>query len=127
MEGYQEVASMAVVVTLDVFSGRPNPHWPLTTAQVTELGQRLAQLRPAPSGPLREPPDLGYRGFQVDRSEDASLPGPLHVYRGIVTLPVGPPRADPGLVLERFLLETAGDRLEPAVRDYALHEIEGGV
>jgi len=120
---------MAVEVTLDVFSGRPNPRWPLTAAQTAELAQRLAQLRQTPSGPLREPPDLGYRGLQVNRGEDASLPGPgpLHVYRGIVTLPVGPPRADPGRALERFLLETAGDHLEPAVRDYALHEIEGGV
>ena len=50
-------------VELDVFSGRPNPSWSLTSAEADALESRLEDLprsnAPAPAG------NLGYRGFIV--------------------------------------------------------------
>lgn|SRR5579885_27230 len=118
---------MAWKVVLQVFSGRPDPRWPLTQAQAAELARRLAALpRMAPGGKAAEPPDLGYRGFVVEPEGAADLPGPVHVYRGFVLLPAGR-RLDPGRATERWLLDSGGAAVEPAVHDYVLHELEGQV
>ena len=50
-------------VELDVFSGRPNPEWPLTVAEAESLEARLEDLpRSAAPAPATK---LGYRGFIV--------------------------------------------------------------
>ena len=55
-------------VEIDLFSGRPNPTWELTAAEVSELKARLATL---PTGsPVAMPEVLGYRGLHI-----APLPG----------------------------------------------------
>lgn len=51
-------------VELDVFSGRPNPTWPLTAEEGRDLLARVGRLSPG-GGPL--PAGLGYRGFIVYR------------------------------------------------------------
>jgi hypothetical protein len=50
-------------IELDVFSGRPNPTWSLTSAEADALETRLADL-PRAAGPVPEG-TLGYRGFIV--------------------------------------------------------------
>jgi hypothetical protein len=46
-------------VELDVFSGRPNPHWTLGPKQLfPDLIDDLAEAEPA--GTPSQPPDLGY-------------------------------------------------------------------
>ena len=54
---------MSMRVVLDVFSGRPNPSWSLTSEQQRELTERLEDLDPCAEQP--EPPGLGYRGFEL--------------------------------------------------------------
>lgn len=50
-------------VEIDLFSGRPNPVWELTDAEVSELQARLDSL---PAGvPTALPEVLGYRGLHV--------------------------------------------------------------
>ncbi|MCP3920348.1 MAG: hypothetical protein GY711_32885 [bacterium] len=55
-------------VTLDVFSGRPNPSWTLTSGECRQLVDRVAGQQ------LCEPHDraecLGFRGLVVDSGED---------------------------------------------------------
>ena len=53
-------------VELDVFSGRPNPTWPLTAEESHDLLARVGRLS-AGGGPV--PAGLGYRGFIVYRFE----------------------------------------------------------
>src|SRR3954454_19332066 len=53
--------SLDVVVTLDVFSGRPNPSWTLSVNEEAELARRLQTLPPSFQSPAGS--DLGYRGF----------------------------------------------------------------
>lgn len=72
-----------VEVVLDVYSGRPNPRWPLTSTQIDELSSRLRDQ--ADAQPV-EPPGLGYRGFIVRNApRDPRLPEELRVYNGVIT------------------------------------------
>lgn len=63
-------------VTLDVFSGRPNPTWHLSGGQVGEFRDRYEPVLRAGAATVTPPPEpatLGFRGFTV--SED--VPGEL--------------------------------------------------
>ena len=51
-------------VTLDVFSGRPNPSWELPDHDADSVVERFA-ARATPAA-LAAPPRLGYRGYVVD-------------------------------------------------------------
>jgi len=88
-----------------VFSGRPDPEWPITPA----LGERLAALwatLPAATGPKPKPPVLGYRGCFLRRGDGAEW----RAWGGIVE--GGPEtteeaREDPDRAFERQVLESA--------------------
>lgn len=56
---------MAKYLKLDVFSGFPNPVWPISDDLATQYGQQAVTADQAPQG-------LGYRGFQVLDAPDAS-------------------------------------------------------
>jgi hypothetical protein len=72
-------------VTLDVFSGRPNPSWSLSADEQQELVRRLQGL-PSVDGPSPEG-DLGYRGFRlVSSAPKSALPSELVVTKGMVTI-----------------------------------------
>ena len=69
-------------VTLDLFSGRPNPTWTLSGRQARELRGRMAGSPPlvqaARTGPTAEPSRLGFRGFVVHEDEPGELlPSPV--------------------------------------------------
>ncbi|HYI12422.1 MAG TPA: hypothetical protein VEK57_25435 [Thermoanaerobaculia bacterium] len=94
------------IITLNIYSGRPNPRWVLSEEQTAELRERLSAAADnltadAPPGSLQ---GLGYRGFEVRLHDDAP---PLHVHGGVVGTPgVSANLADDGRELERFLLGT---------------------
>jgi hypothetical protein len=100
----------ANVVTLDVYSGRPNPSWTLSDEQVRELRARIEALASSPAPPA-QPGRLGYRGLT------AELPGlDVSVFRGDVTVRAGASvrhSADTDRQLERWLLDTGRDKLSP--------------
>jgi len=50
-------------VEIDVFSGRPNPRWKLSSSEAVELQTRIKALRQTASSPSI--PALGFRGFVV--------------------------------------------------------------
>ena len=105
---------MTVVVTLDIFSGRPNPCWPLAAGAAKTLADRLTGLA-LQSGKGEEPPGLGYRGLLVEFGDGPRIETPLRVYRGCVLRGVAC-FADPGRALERWLLETGKDAIPPEIR-----------
>jgi len=101
------------IATLDVFSGRPNPTWTLTSAQTRELQSRIKSL----STTLRtEPdvPDLGYRGVSVSiRGKESAE---VSVARGAITVTQGGSVAkfqDTERQLERWLVHTGDAQLSP--------------
>jgi hypothetical protein len=75
----------AVVVFLLVYSGRPNPSWPLDQGGVAEVARRLADAR---GRALRVPPPsarLGYQGFRIEnRPRVDGVPPVLLVGGGVV-------------------------------------------
>ena len=108
---------MAVIVTLEVFSGRPNPEWSLAPAQSAEFERRLAALGVGVAG-QDEP--LGYRGFSV-RGRAA----PVRVFRGQV-MNGRRALADPGRGLERWLLDSGRGSIDPGLAAYVDSEIASG-
>lgn len=118
---------MSTIVTLNVFSGRPNPTWELSGEDLEHFLDRVqsTKLRTdrKPSGVFGR---LGYRGFTINRSSDAPEGQQrFYVHEGIVD----PGRSEPNLVtddreLEAFLLETGGERLDEAVREHVLESLE---
>jgi hypothetical protein len=70
-------------VELDVFSGRPNPRWPLTSEEAEELSARVSRL--APDGGAGKPSTaLGYRAFIVYRTVGERPQRWLRVGHGVV-------------------------------------------
>jgi hypothetical protein len=63
-------------VTMNLFSGRPNPTWSLTPSQAEELVERLAAAGPVAAPD--EPPLLGFRGFTLNPDlDDVALRAPM--------------------------------------------------
>ena len=80
----QEVYS-DMQVTLDVFSGRPNPSWILSADEAQELARRLHGLPSAVQLPREG--DLGYRGFRIVTTPQRSkLPTEIAVGQNLVTV-----------------------------------------
>ena len=106
-----------VVVTLGIYSGRPDPAWTLTVNEAAGVDAALAAL-PDRTG---TPPvgGLGYHGFSITR------PGTtLVAYLGTVAPSGDGPRtmkADPTRSIERCLLETSRSHVTPG--EYAIAEI----
>lgn len=71
-------------VTLDIFSGRPNPSWTIRPEDKQELTRRLAGLSRARQIPSDR--GLGYRGFVItNQTEENGLPTEIRVFEGLVT------------------------------------------
>jgi hypothetical protein len=63
-----------------IFSGRPDPIWPVDESIVKELLTLWDRMEPY-AGPIPSPPGLGYRGcFLRDSGHE------WRAYRGVVTL-----------------------------------------
>ena len=118
---------MATIVTLDVFSGRPNPTWLLPDDHHAKLTERLnAVQQPTAQKASGVLGGLGYRGFTVRHTPDSpALHSDFHVHEGII---------DKGLKetnlisqdreLESWLLTTAGDAIPNEVRAHVEAEIK---
>ena len=121
---------MAIIVTLQLYSGRSNPTWELTEAQEHEWKERMRGKRvvtdkasPARAG------RLGYRGFTVYTVGDLELPLRTIVFDGILD------RGDSLLQnfldgeseLELFLLGTTGPALTDGQRDIVAEQIAKNV
>jgi hypothetical protein len=118
---------MPVVISLDIYSGVPNPAWELSDAQAERL-RGLLQAEKQPSH-LRSPADegrLGYRGFEIYTVGELSLPKVAHVFDGILQIgdELAPSYVDADSLIERFLLETAGRNLTEEQKKYVGGEIE---
>jgi len=109
---------MVAIVTLDIFSGRPNPGWELTQHQIAALRDELSRER---DGTLLKPTTalsrLGYIGFHVESSRE-DLPQHLSVGGGVIELARHAPSLfDPERRIEQFLLETATGAISSELQD----------
>ncbi|RWU07415.1 hypothetical protein [Pedobacter chitinilyticus] len=117
---------MATLITLDIFSGRPNPTWELSDEQAKILKEKLYSLRE--KSLLKSPSilyGLGYRGFIVSSVGDPDLPQKMLVNANIVDF--GWTResyVDHQNDIEKWLLDTSGSFLDDEIKKIALEEID---
>jgi hypothetical protein len=113
---------MAVLVTLEVFSGRPNPHWSLTETQQAEFDRRVAGAPVvARNAPIPAKP-LGYRGLRARVDTPGAATAEIRVYKGKIG-GRGELREDPGRALEQWLLDTGRTSLSASLVAHVNAEI----
>jgi hypothetical protein len=127
-ENIAQEVFMATLVTLDVFSGRPNPTFQLTPEQEHQLSERLhAMTAFTTARPSGVNGGLGYRGFHIAENVE-SLGGAARmvVHEGIVDrgLGLGNYVADPDL--EQWLLSLAEPATGGEVREHVAAQIKAG-
>lgn len=119
-------ARIVATVELDIFSGRPNPTWNLSEEQTRALMALIEELPPG-TPQAESPQGLGYRGFKVSLALADIGPTTVRVHRGEVRY--GPEEAsvrrlDAGKRLERWLLATAREVLDPQTYELVSREVQ---
>lgn len=121
---------MPVIVTLDMYSGRPNPSWEVTDADAKKLRKLLGKKRkisttssPGSTGLL------GYRGLLIATADDPALPRTMRAFDGILEVASldTPNYVDHDSEVEDFLLSTAGSLLSDDERQFITQEIQKNV
>jgi hypothetical protein len=112
-------------ITLNVFSGRPNPSWLLSDKDDAQLTERLASLQTLtekrPSGIFG---GLGYRGFSISRETDHAFgPMALTVHEGIADRQIAGPNMVDTTGMEEWLAEQAAAHVSPEVIAYVREAI----
>ena len=110
-------------VTLQIYSGRENPSWNLSEKQISDLLALFGNLPKSEAFTL--PDNLGYRGFQVELSENAAeKTQEIVAYKGRVLYTSAEAEdkyfTDRERRLEMFLLNSAGslnEELKRLVKD----------
>jgi hypothetical protein len=116
---------LSLIITLHVFSGKPNPEWPLSDAEEAEFNERLSRImetaRTSNLKPAGVIGDLGYRGFTA---RDRSGFRVVRIHAGVI---------DPGLQsstlltedreLERWLLVSGEMSLKNGVSEHVQRQL----
>lgn len=120
---------MPVIVTLDMYSGRPNPSWELSASDAKKLQKLLAQKRkqtatasPGSSG------ILGYRGLIISGT-DPALPKVMRAFDGVLEAESlqTPNYLDSDSEVESFVLESAGTALQESEKQFIRQQIQKNV
>ncbi len=125
-------------VTLDIFSGLPNPSWTLSADDASELVSRLAGKTLPAAEAVSE--CLGFRGYIISASTDddetaakAGLPETFRVAAGTLESFIQPPEQElPALASDeaadasQWLLTTAGGHVDDELLDFVKEAISGG-
>ncbi|NJP08080.1 MAG: hypothetical protein HC866_00235 [Leptolyngbyaceae cyanobacterium RU_5_1] len=105
-------------VELDVFSGRPNPQWELTSQEAKEFVSRLEAL-PQHQGKSSVNEGLGYRGLIVTKpNENIEGYNEILISNGLVVAKQNDQSkqfTDQNRRLERWLFQTGKGQLDEAL------------
>ena len=74
-----------ITIEVLIFSGRPNPSWPLQATN--ELRALKGRLKDLPEAFTEEPAEwsrLGFAGFRIHGGEALGLPGEIRIYQGVI-------------------------------------------
>jgi hypothetical protein len=97
-------------VELDAFSGRPNPTWQMTEAEVRDIETRLRDL-PASAQQLPQS-TLGYRGFYIRNGDGRRV----YVTHGLIAFMAG---GEPRRIFRDAHDVEAALKAQARARDYA--------
>ena len=118
------IPGIPATVTLDVYSGRPNPSWTISAALTAEALRRIRALEPAAAS--EETPDaLGYRAVRLDARPEG-VETSVTVGGGVVVFVQGQKTQhfrDRGRALEKWLVETGEAHLAPDLLRHVMDEI----
>jgi len=115
-------------ITLDVFSGRPNPTWVLTKEQGLFFLNNVSQIKPTTEN-LQNYPEkiLGYRGFIVDEKGDKGLPlKRFEIYNGAIKAFSNDSYyilKDKDFRLEKWLLQTGYNHIDNDTFNFVKEDI----
>lgn len=117
-------------VTLDIFSGRPNPSWDLSQEQSSEFSTKILKLKTKENFHVDSSKyELGYRGFIVEEANFAQKSRRFEVFNGIVNVVENfssDMLEDKECSIEKWLLQTAPDELDDLIK-YVEQEIENKI
>jgi hypothetical protein len=127
MPASARISKEAIVqVALDIYSGRVNPTWELSSNESVEFLKLFRELPEAPAGPVWD--GLGYRGLLVSKIGGTVADfDSLRIFKGIV---IGKCQdreklfLDRDRSLERWLFHTSQGRLDEELRTYVARELE---
>jgi hypothetical protein len=114
-----------ITVEVIIFSGRPNPTWPLQ--DTNHLRALKAKLKDLPEAFTEEPAEwsrLGFAGFRIHGGEALGLPGEIRIYQGVIKAGHGDQAKylkDLEGVEKRLLDEARNQSLAPPVKDALAH------
>lgn len=113
-------------VTLNVFSGRPNPAFQLDDKQTAELTERVAAAKtPTDKRPSGAFGGLGYRGFTIERPASHPLGAlALHAHEGLFEQGIGNPNLVDESRVEHWLATLAAPHVAPEVLSHVQAQIE---
>jgi hypothetical protein len=119
------ITASNAVVTLDLYSGRPNPAWPLSAVATHELLHRLQALD-VMKVDTPEFDGLGYRAVRAELHEQAKRAAVVTAARGVVTVEQAGRLfryADADRQFELWLVNTGTGHIAPDVLQYVAAEI----
>ena len=116
-------------VTLDVFSGRPNPNWALTKEQAVLFLNNISQIKPTNENMQNYPEKiLGYRGFIVDQITDKDLTSKrFEIYNGAIKVFSNNSSyilKDKDYQIEKWLLQNAYNHIDNSTFNFVKEDIE---
>jgi hypothetical protein len=118
---------MEMHVTLDIFSGRPNPTWELSQEQTSQFLKKILKLKTKENLHVNSSnSELGYRGFIIEETNFEQKLRRFYVYNGIVNVVENNSSyalEDNEYSIERWLLQTSPKYLDEIV-EYVKQEIE---
>ena len=118
----------AVDVSVDLYSGRPNPVWPLEGTAATRFLSLLKELPRDIAHTFAVPRELGYRGLRVTVTAEGATQR-IAIGNGQVILESADSGAseaflDSNRVLEKWLLQTGEAQLGNELLEYLLLQSE---
>jgi len=125
----KNTGNMVFNITLDVFSGRPNPTWVLTKEQGLFFLNNVSQIKPTTEN-LQNYPEkiLGYRGFVVDEKGDKDLPlKRFEIYNGAIKVFSNDSfyiLKNKDFKLEKWLLQTAYNYIDNDTFNFVKEDIK---
>jgi hypothetical protein len=124
----KDTANEIFNVTLDVFSGRPNPAWTLTKEQTLLFLNKISEIKPTAENIQSYPEKiLGYRGFIVDQITNKNLTSKkFEIYNGVVKVLSNSSAYflnDNNFQLEKWLLQTAYNHIDNSTFNFVKWDI----
>ena len=116
----------SAVVTLDVYSGKPNPSWPLAATTVDELAQRIDALS-TKAADTPEFDGLGYRSVRAVMKTGDGNEVTVTASRGTISVDKAGQRhrfADSGRAFELWLVNTGSGQLKPELLQQVIGNIK---